>query len=156
MYDHGVMTLEDWNAVKVLRGDGHNWGDKKILDRKVVRLLDDFLLAQGLFDAVVTSGTGGDHATNSLHYQGKALDVMLPGTLRRRLPALYALLLHAGFGGVGIYADWKLSRNMPPIGGFHVDSRKIKDDHVATWLKARAVGPGYQAASAENMKKAFT
>jgi hypothetical protein len=156
MYDSGAMTLEDWNALRVLKGDGHNWGDKKILDRKVVRLLDDFLFQRVLYHAVVTSGACGEHAPNSFHYQGKALDVMLPGTSRRVLPALFATLTHAGFGGVGIYADWKLSRNLPPIGGFHVDSRKIKDDHVATWLKARVVGPGYQAASADNMKKAFT
>lgn len=148
------MTTEDWNSLKALKGQ-QNWGDPKRLDRRVVLMLDKFL-SQKRLTAVVTSGTQGKHATNSFHYKGMALDFMLPMVPRERLPVLFAELVHAGFGGVGIYADWKLSRNSPPIGGFHVDCREIKDNRVATWMKANSIGKGYLAATAENLKRAFT
>ncbi|NJM54515.1 MAG: hypothetical protein HC841_00085 [Verrucomicrobiae bacterium] len=157
-----VMKLEDWNALRVLTGDGHNWGNPKLLDRRVVLTLDAALFNTGLFHAVITSGTGGKHSPTSFHYPlkergglGMALDFMLPTVPRKNLPAIYKMLMGAGFGAVGIYADWKLSRTEPPIGGFHVDVRENKDGRVATWMQCRAIGPGFLPVTAENMARAF-
>lgn len=155
------MDLSDWNSLRVLTGDGHNWGDAQLIDRRVILGLDAFLAEENLH-AVITSGTGGKHSPNSFHYPlkergglGMALDFMLPHTPRTKLPALYAKLLERGFGGVGIYADWKLGRTEPPIGGFHVDIREKKDGKVATWMQARHIAPGFLPVTRENMARAF-
>jgi hypothetical protein len=157
------MSLEDWNSLKVLGGDGHNWGNPKLIDRRVILWLDTALFTTGLFHAVITSGTGGVHSPKSFHYPlkergglGMALDFMLPTVPRKNLPAIYKMLKFSGFGGVGIYADWKLSRNEPPIGGFHVDLGNLGTGAVRTWMKARAIGPGFLAVTDENLKRAFT
>lgn len=156
-----MMQLEDWNSLTALRSDGHNWGNPRLLDRRVVLTLDAFLASEKLH-AVITSGTEGKHSPSSFHYPlkehgglGMALDFMLPGTPRVRLPALYEKLLKAGFGGVGIYSDWKLARTEPAIGGFHVDVRPTKDGRVATWMQCRAIAPGFLPVTRENLARAF-
>jgi hypothetical protein len=157
-----VMQLKDWNSLRVLTGDGHTWGNPRLIDRRVILTLDKALYDAGLHHAVVTSGTGGKHSPKSFHYPlaergglGMALDFMLPLVPRKKLPAIFKMLTLAGFGGVGIYADWKLARSEPPIGGFHVDIRPTENGRVATWMQCRAIAPGFLPVTDENMARAF-
>ncbi len=154
-YAPGPMTESDWKLCKRLdRSSKHQWGDVTKIDRSVIFLLDHFL-SDIMARALVTCGTQGKHTDGSFHYAsdkklGCAIDFMVPDYDRNNLPDLMFDLLRYGFGGVGIYSEWKLDQKLPAIGGFHVDTRPSLK--TALWMKD---AKGYKGISLESLKGAF-
>lgn len=153
------MTSDDWKSCKVIqlnsRDDKHNWGEIGKIDRSVIKTLDMFASSTGN-RVRVTCGSGGKHVDGSYHYPtasrlGVALDFMLPNLKRRELPDVLIHLLKFPFGGIGIYSEWKLSPELPCIGGFHVDMRP--QSVKALWLKGSE--GGYQGVTLANLRKWF-
>jgi hypothetical protein len=97
-----------------------NWGNHKLIDHILLRKLD--LFRQYINSPViVTSGTQGEHAKNSLHYEGKAVDIVIPEI---KLIA-FDLIMAAerfNFGGLGYYTWW--FREHKKVHGFHFDVRE--------------------------------
>jgi len=89
---------------------------------QLLEALDDFrdyIAAPIIFSPVRGSlyATSG-HSEKSLHYQGKAADIMFPQT--PLLEAFIAATRFIAFGGIGIYPYWK------PDAGLHVDIRATR------------------------------
>lgn len=149
------MDAVDWKNVHSLYPlEKHNWGDRNQIDRRVIHTLDD--LARSLStEVLITCGTTGAHVQGSYHYPGDgklglALDFMLPGISRRKLPDVLFEVLRFGFTGIGIYSEWKLGQGRPSIGGFHVDYRPV--GRRALWLKGLN---GYEALTQDNLRRYF-
>lgn len=109
---------------------GENWGDIDKVDHKLVELLIDLrsFINKPLVIHVVYEKSG--HATNSMHYKGKAADFHFKGIPFREAIELVEEWLTFGFKfsdessiekisdyvGLGLYPFW----NSP---GFHLDTR---------------------------------
>ncbi len=151
------MSADDWGGLQVLKREGawFNWGDPDRIAREVVMELDRALVFLKL-KALVTWGTTGKHSPNSWHYPkgdtpGSAIDFMLPGVDRTRLPDVMIDLLRFEFKGIGIYNDWKLSRDGKELGGFHVEWND--KPHRALWLRTK---DGDLAVTTKNLRQAFS
>jgi|GEM_PF-3179644 len=115
-----------------------NWGDPSKMNPELLLKLDDFRAAMGI-PVVVTSGTGGVHETNSQHYDGNAVDVMLP-TMRGSLFDAFLMAERFNFTGIGIYRDWLWKGHK--LGGLHLDVRPLQKEADGTlqYLSNRWIG----------------
>lgn len=152
---NGPMTENDWGKLKFLGGPRHNWGEKERIDRQVILTLD-LALGEVGSPCLVTCGTSGKHIEHSLHYEGKALDIMFPDLQLQDLPDLfYIFCRYAAFNGIGMYSEWRMDLGPgigqpPKIGGFHLDVRPTT--RKALWIKHE--GP-YLGFTTENLKPFF-
>lgn len=91
------------------------------MSHELLLKLDDFrdYLGSPIF---ITCGTQGEHAANSQHYQGKAVDVVFPDTKMGLLDRFIAAE-RFGFRGIGIYPEWKYQGR--DFGGLHLDVRPL-------------------------------
>jgi uncharacterized protein YcbK (DUF882 family) len=110
----GKFVPEAMNDINKLLRDHRN-NQVAQMDPKLLFLLDQVSNAVGSNDVVhIISGyrspasnqlladTTNGVARHSMHLDGKAIDVRIPG---RDLAALHKAALHAGGGGVGYYPD---------------------------------------------------
>ena len=79
---------------------------------------------------IISSSTGGEHEVGSQHYQGNAVDIVIPN-YRGSLFSLYLIIERFNFTGIGIYPDWQY--NGSKLGGFHLDQRFVKNQG-ARWI----------------------
>ncbi len=70
------------------------------------------------------------HSNTSLHYPGRAIDLVAPGFDGTLLDLFIAATRF--FGGIGVYPDWRY--NGRKVGGLHVDDR----DEPGFWLGIRS------------------
>jgi len=105
-----------------------NWGNPEKMDHRLLKLLDVYrtVVDEQIF---VSCGTQGQHVQNSLHYQGKAVDILFPNQ-HRSLFDCFLIAERFNFGGIGIYPDWVY--NGKKIGGLHLDIRIV--DYAARWI----------------------
>lgn len=149
-----AMTDEDWAKCLVLKKDGSNWGDPNGMARSVVMELDR-MLADIKLPAQITYANCGEHVEGSYHYPVDtrpclAIDFMFPTKKLKDIPDLLFEILRYNFTGIGIYNGWKLAKDEPCIGGFHVDTRPT--NRKALWLRS---GQIYTALTFEEMVKLF-
>lgn len=141
----------DWRDLRVLNQTSGSWGDATKLNRSVVTELDRFAFDHN-YRIVITCGTQGEHVDKSYHYQGLAIDFMIPDLRPRNLPDVFINLLRYDFTGVGVYSEWRLNAQMANTkrGGFHVDMRP--QGTKALWLKGTG---GYESVTMDNLRKYF-
>lgn len=128
-----------WEQLKYFKKE-ENWGDPEKMDHQLLLELDNFRHFVG-YPMVITCGTQGKHVADSLHYQGKAVDIICPSL---KVLDFYLKAERFKFGGIGIYPDWR--SNGEQVGGLHLDVR----EKPARWL---GFAGGYFELTAENLKK---
>lgn len=106
----------DWSRFQQINEE-MNWGDKALMVPEFLYELDSFLvyLKQAFF---ISCGTGGQHAEHSLHYSGRATDVLFVSPRPGSLLDSYTGALRFGFTEVGVYPRWKF--NGREVGGLHL------------------------------------
>lgn len=109
-----------WEKLKYFK-QTENWGEPDKMDEALLLKLDQ--LRELVKEPInINCGTQGEHVTNSLHYQGKAVDICFPES-RKPLIDYYFLAERIGFGGIGIYPYWRYDNQI--IGGLHLDTRSV-------------------------------
>lgn len=139
--------MRKWAYLKFFN-EKEAWGNADAMDPDLLFLLDEF--REKLGEKVrILQGTQGIHSTNSQHYLGKAVDIILPEQKTHPLD-VYLLAEKLGFTGIGIYVGWKLDGN--PIVGYHLDDRS---GNQARWIgiKKQNGDTDYRALSYENLKE---
>ena len=128
------MLDKDWEKIRHFRKT-ENWGDPTKIDFQLVHLLDQFRAHLGQ-EIYVSCGTQGAHVKDSMHYQGKAVDVIIDVGGKEPLD-LVLLALKFPFTGIGIYPRWRHPRFLRPL-GFHLDVRDVsslpRGVVQATWI----------------------
>lgn len=93
------------------------WGDPDKMNHKLLIELDSFrdYIAVPIY---ISCGTQGAHATNSEHYKGNAVDIVL---MSYKIPLfdVYLMAERFAFTGIGIYPFWRYNGSV--IGGLHLD-----------------------------------
>lgn len=109
-----------WDELKYFKPN-ENWGDPDKIDHHLLIALEAFreLIKEPIH---VNCGTQGEHVPNSLHYQGKAVDVCFP-EIKKPLIDYYFFAERVGFGGIGVYPYWRYNNQI--IGGLHLDVRDV-------------------------------
>lgn len=108
------MTEIQWEQLSFFHKE-ENWGDPSLMDFELLRTLDLYRHYCGEA-MLVTSGVQGQHHQLSLHYSGRAVDVVF---MHRKRP-LFDLFLEAcrfPFSELGVYVDWEYGGKC--VGGMH-------------------------------------
>ena len=113
-----------WNDVKWFKAeefdDRHKINLGKDMDMETVHRLDS-LRGWVACPIIVTAGFDSQgHSTDSYHYKGKAIDIIICTDMTMREQWDYIRI--SGFAGIGVYPDWKYKDFR---GGFHLDTRDV-------------------------------
>ncbi len=92
--------------------------DPNRVEPGLVRMMDAVRAEAGVPMHIHSAWSPSGHGNGSLHGQGKAVDFHFAPGLEP--VAEFVLLAAFGFGGIGLYPDWK------PRHGWHVDMRSGK------------------------------
>lgn len=138
------MKPTDWEAIRHFK-PSENWGDVSKIDFQLVKTLDSFRDYIGT-PIQITCGTQGKHVENSMHYLGKAVDIVFPSSDKDLLFDFFMCAVRFPFGGIGLYPDWK------PSGGLHLDVRSAP--FKALWVGQKTdAGQVYLPMSISSLKK---
>lgn len=85
---------------------------------------------------IITSSTGGVHASKSQHYLGNAVDIIVPQR-KGSLMALWMIAERFNFTGIGVYPDWEY--NSKVCGGLHLDMRPENKFHGSRWIGMKKI-----------------
>lgn len=138
------MTDSDWGLIDYFSKD-EAWGDPEKMDFPFVQELSkfrDFIK----HPIIIVSGTQGIHARNSLHYDGRAVDCIIP---RLTLFDAWIAANRFSFTGIGFYPDWEYNAVKP--GGLHLEmcpTNPIK----RFWMGLGHGTPRYISMTLENIK----
>ena len=100
--------------------DSHGVNKGKDMDMETVHRLDSLRGWVGC-PIIITAGDDSQgHSSDSYHYKGKAVDIIICTDMTMRQQWQYIKI--SGFNGVGVYPDWKYKDFR---GGWHVDTRDI-------------------------------
>jgi uncharacterized protein YcbK (DUF882 family) len=117
------MKKTDWSKVRHFAPSEFNFPD--MLDSRTIAMLDAMRHEEGKTrDIIITINSDFDysgHSSNSMHYQGKAFDLVIKDRrTQHHLPILDQFLIAVRYfwTGIGFYPYW----NTP---GLHVDTRPM-------------------------------
>lgn len=138
------MERVDWDRLIYFRPDGKHdkFGKPEMMEKGLMERLDDFrhYLKKPVY---VLQGTQGKHTTNSQHYYGRAVDIIVPSYEGSAVDLIFDAE-RFGFTGLGYYPDWKdFEGNV--VGGLHLDTRPLKMDLDDTLNYKRARWMGIKA-----------
>lgn len=110
------MNATDWRRIRHFTAC-EAWGDPRLMVFSFVHLLDCFrdFLDKSI---VISKGTQGTHVQTSLHFAGKAVDAVLPGTSIRDAVDIFIAASRFGFTEIGIYVGWEYEGE--PVVGIHL------------------------------------
>ena len=113
-----------WNNVKWFKpeefNDRYSKFQGKDMDMETVHRLDS-LRGWIACPIIVTAGFDSrGHSTDSYHYKGKAVDIIICSDMTMRQQWEYIRI--SGFNGIGVYPEWTYKTFK---GGFHLDTRDI-------------------------------
>lgn len=134
------MIEHDWKTVKHFHAH-ENWGNWSMIDVRLPLELDklrEFLNKK----LIVTCATQGTHARKSFHYQGLAVDLVVPIPGDLTFLDLFIAASRFDFHGIGLYTHWTYNGNIVP--GLHLDIRQHSNDwfgnHRAHWIGTQTNG----------------
>lgn len=150
------MTPSEWKRIRYF-GPKENWGDSSLMLFSFVSLLDAFRDFVG-FPIVVSKGTQGEHVQTSLHYCGKAADIVFPGKAVSDSFDLFIAASRFDFTEIGIYVGWDYQGN--PAAGMHLAFTEHSGNEPARkryWIGTSEAGtdgtPVRVELSIENLRK---
>ena len=113
-----------WDSVKWFKSeefdDTYKINLGKDMDMETVHRLDS-LRGWVACPIIVTAGFDSrGHSTDSYHYKGKAVDIIICTDMTMMEQWEYIRI--SGFAGIGVYPDWKYKDFK---GGWHCDSRNV-------------------------------
>lgn len=125
------MSPDEWKKIVYFKAS-ENWGDAGAISFDLVSALDRYRSYVSV-PIAVTCGTQGEHEKNSLHYQGKAVDIVFPGQpIERLFDLCLSAMRFPEFRGIGLYTQW--SYKGVKCGGLHLD---VRDEHMRSqWMCA--------------------
>jgi hypothetical protein len=142
----------DWTRYQSLTED-MNWGDQSLLAPDFIQELDQYLsyLKARFF---ISCATGGKHAEHSLHYSGRAVDVLFVDPYPGHLFDAFICAFRFRFTEVGVYPKWKF--NSQEVGGLHLGMVKHtvnESPRRKLWIGIPGSGSAqvYIGASAKNL-----
>jgi len=132
--EHDISQLMNFSILEKDIFGRAIFGDAFIISADLMMMVDDMVTfaKQEYSNAycLVHDINRGEHATNSLHYQGRAIDLHMEGL---NLGQTARIAMRYFFGGVGLYPGW----NHP---GLHLDVRSnpttwvsIGGEYIYTW-----------------------
>jgi len=118
------MSILTWGSIKWFTDaefdDSHGVNKGKDMDMETVHRLDS-LRGWVACPIIITAGYDSQgHSTDSYHYKGKAVDIIICTDMTMREQWQYIKI--SGFNGVGVYPEWKYKDFK---GGWHLDVRDI-------------------------------
>ena len=118
------MSILTWGSIKWFTDaefdDSHGVNKGKDMDMETVHRLDS-LRGWVACPIIVTAGYDSQgHSSDSYHYKGKAVDIIICTDMTMREQWQYIKI--SGFNGVGVYPEWKYKDFK---GGWHLDVRDI-------------------------------
>lgn len=143
------MTRQDWESLSHFDAT-ENWGDPDLMEFEFVSELDalrDFEKTR----MVVSCGTQGKHARGSLHYIGRAADIVYPDCTWDQLLDRFLTALRFEFTEIGIYPDWRFDGRI--VGGLHLGLDDLNPCERKFWIGVRNADGGneYHAMTANNL-----
>lgn len=144
------MTKGEFRKVKFFT-EFEPWGDLDLIDTGLVMEMDK---ARGLLGRpmYVTSGTQGEHAANSQHYKGKAVDFVINAEGVDIIDTMF-LLLRLKFDAIGVYPDWHYA-GIKRVIGFHVEFNETRKQK-GLWIGTKSEeGIKYSGLTSRNLKQA--
>lgn len=121
------MTAAEWKRIRHF-GLGEAWGDPSLMAFSFVHLLDCFRDFVGA-EIVISKGTQGTHVETSLHYSGRAADIVFPGLTIVNGLDLFIAASRFDFAEIGLYRGWQYQGK--PIAGMHLGYRDPNPNDVA-------------------------
>lgn len=128
------MTDEMWGRVRGFY-KGEKWGDPMMMACDIIFALEEFrgILRKKYPGASIAVHCGydtGGHATDSMHYQGLAVDIHVIGV---PLVEVIRLAMDSGlFDGIGCYPCW----DSP---GVHLDKRNLAEKADVYWIEPKGL-----------------
>lgn len=158
-------------SLKIVSFDSpHEWGEPEKMDREFLLCLDawlQFIRTTWLeVNYAVRFGTQGEHSPGSLHYQGKAADLIISMPADKRALDLLLTVARFNFTGVGLYPHWNNKTSsgitIPNHMGLHLERKgpiyNPGTQRLAQWLAYYHEQGGkkhqaYTALNAENIRR---
>lgn len=139
--------MTDWSKIKHFKRT-ESWGDADRMNPDLILALDEFREKLGQ-SILVTCGTQGKHVDKSLHYEGKAVDIVFPkNSVDLLFDAWFLALRMDKFKGIGLYPRWMC--NGKYVGGLHLDMR---EGPLALWMGTPGkLGTEYFPVNKKNLK----
>ena len=124
-----VMLDREWEKIRHFKPT-EAWGDTKIIDFHLVRLLDEFrdFVDQPM---IVAYGTQGKHVAK-WHSLGVAVDIVIEAAYKGQLNLVLDALRYP-FSGIGVYPFARYAKFEHPV-GFHFDVRPLLGWASARWI----------------------
>lgn len=135
-----MMGPNDWSRIRHF-GPDEAWGDPSRMVFRFVYLLDSLrdYLAKSM---VISKGTQGTHVETSLHYLGRAADVVFPGLTIADALNLFIAASRFPFTEIGLYVGWEYQSK--PIAGMHLGYRDPNPNEAVSpthyWIGTDKVG----------------
>jgi uncharacterized protein YcbK (DUF882 family) len=149
------MQPFEWVHIRHFK-ESENWGDPLKLDFGLVWLLDSFREHVGK-PMIVVCATQGKHVKDSMHYVGKAVDIVVDADEMSPLDIML-IAFRFPFTGFGVYPRARYAEFIRPL-GLHLDVRPVtalpRGITQAQWIGVPdAKGKNeYLSLNQENLKK---
>jgi hypothetical protein len=143
------MTQKEWDTIRNFKPTP-DFGEPLRMDFKLIQALDawtDFIGVHPHIDC----GTQGKHTEDSEHYEGFAVDVIVPDYVCGPFTLLNLFLsaVRFGFTSIGVYPEWQF--NGKEIGGLHLGMKPQRYMHQ--WLGVKVAGENqYLALTGNNLR----
>lgn len=108
------MNDNDWQSLHFFKKE-EAWGNPDLMSLSLLKTLDTFRSYLNS-PIIINFGTQGVHAQKSHHYEGFAVDCVIPSI---KLADGLLEAFRFPFTGIGIYPDWH--HEGKKVGGFHLE-----------------------------------
>jgi len=117
--------MVDWERVAPEFLPTERWGDIELIRPELVYALHAFRLRINT-PIVVSYGTQGQHAEDSEHYTGHAVDVVIPKVAMDGMLDLFIEATRFPFTSIGLYTYWRYEKRLCPGMHLGIEPRDVR------------------------------